>query len=215
MQFKDNVPVVSTDGKDLGHVRRVVLDPHTDEVKDLVVRKGTLLTEDRVVPMDLVRSSDSDQVRLTIMAEAFEKLLPFEETYYVAADGEVTVTPPPAMAYYLYPPVGGFGPGLYEGTLPLEMAGYQLRRERHIPANTVALKAGATVKGRDDKDIGKVEQLLTAPGSDQATHIVVSEGMLHKTHRVVPLEWVQTIAEAEVKLAVPSRVVERLPEYEH
>src|SRR5262245_29737387 len=36
MQFKANARVISSDQKELGHVRRVVIDPGTDEVVDLV-----------------------------------------------------------------------------------------------------------------------------------------------------------------------------------
>jgi len=69
MQIQANALVVSADGKDLGHVRRVVIDPRNDQIKDIVVRKGKLFTEDRVVPMELVAETVSEQVRLKIDAK--------------------------------------------------------------------------------------------------------------------------------------------------
>jgi uncharacterized protein YrrD len=217
MQIKDNALVVSSDGEHVGHIRRVVIDPRNDQIRDLVVRKGKLFTEDRVVPIELVTDTTGEQVRLNITAAVAAKLEPFEETYYVAADGNGAKLPPVALApaYYWYPPMVGYEPTSSVGTVPPELLGYELRRERHIPANTVALKEGAEVKSRDDHHLGKVEQVITAPSSQQATHIVVSDGVLNKSHKVLPLDWVATIAENVVTLAVSQAVIDRLPEYEH
>jgi len=217
MQFKEHVKVISADGKDVGHIRRVVLDPQTDEVKDLVVREGRLLTEDRVVPMDQVKATSDDQVQLSLAADEYDKLPLFEETYYVAADGGAATgaTPLIAPAYYAYPPFAGFGPGSTStGTVPPELMGYTLHHERHIPANTVALAEGAEVKSRDKHEVGKVEQVLTAPNSDQATHLVVADGLLHKTRRIIPLDWVTRIEDHQVLLGVTAQVVENLPAHD-
>jgi hypothetical protein len=79
----------------------------------------------------------------------------------------------------------------------------------------VALKEGATVKTRDNHHAGKVEQVITAPGSRQVTHIVVSEGLLNKSRKVIPIDWVDKIDEDQVTLAVSAEVIERLPVHEH
>ena len=217
MQIKANASVVGADGKGFGHVRRVVIDPHNGEIRDIVVRQGVLLTEDRVVPIGTVADTSGEQVRLKISSNDADKLAIFEETFYVPLNGEGEELPPGAFAptYYWYPPLMGYEPASYAGAVPPELLGYELRKERHIPLNTVALKEGATVKSRDDHEVGKLEQVLTAPGSDQATHLVVAEGLLHKTHKVIPLDWVDRIEEDHVYLAVPAQVVENLPVYEH
>jgi uncharacterized protein YrrD len=221
MQIRANALVVGADGKDIGHVRRVVIDPRNDQIKDLVVRKGMLFTEDRVVPIELVAETTGEQVRLKINAKVAESLDLFEETFYVPVDGEGGEMPgrlPPtalAPAYYWYPPMIGYEPAAYSASIPPELMGYQLHKERHIPANTVALKEGATVKSRDDHHVGQVEQVLTAAGSAQATHIVVVEGVLNKTRKVLPLDWVAKIDEDEVTLEVSDEVMEKLPVYKH
>ncbi len=214
MQFKANATVVSAEGKALGHVRRVVVDPHTDEVRDLVVHSGTLLAEERVMPIGMVKETDGEHVQTQIKTEDFEKLDLFEEAHYVAAAEGDSLAVPVAPVYYWYPPVGGLSPG-YAGAVPPEVLGYQLRQERHIPPNTVALKEGAPVKSRDGHEVGKLEQVVTAPGGDHATHVVVAAGLLHKTRRVIPVDWIATIEEAQVTLGVPANVVEKLPAQEH
>ena len=47
MQFKQGATVSTYDGKNVGHVDRVVLNPKTKEVTHIVVRKG-LLVSDRI-----------------------------------------------------------------------------------------------------------------------------------------------------------------------
>src|SRR5438874_11729797 len=93
MQIKANALVISADGKDIGRVRWVVIDPHNDQVKDIVVRKGMLFTEDRVVPVGLVEETDGEKVQLKINAKVAESLELFEETFYAPADGEDTELP--------------------------------------------------------------------------------------------------------------------------
>lgn len=64
MQFKQGTHVYTTDGKDVGAIDRVVLDPRTDEVTHVVVRRGWLFTEDKVVPIDLIDQAVAEQVQL-------------------------------------------------------------------------------------------------------------------------------------------------------
>ena len=217
MQFQHNATVVSADGKDLGHIQRVVLDPKTDEVKDIVVRAGKLLTEDRVVPVEQVRDTDGGQIHLRSNANEVETLPRFEESHYVPLEGEGSEPAPNlaeiAPAYYWYPPLGGLEPGAYVRSIPLELLGYRLQTDRNIPAGTVALKEGAAVRSRDDHEVGHLDQVLTAPGTDVATHVVIVEGRLKKTRKVVPVVWIDTIADDLVHLAVRAVVIERLPEY--
>ena len=220
MQIRANALVVSADSKDIGHVRRVVIDPRSDQIRDIVVRKGMLFTEDRVVPIELVAETTGEQVRLKISAKVAEALELFEETFYMPVDGadQATERLPVttfAPAYYWNPPMIGYEAATHAGSVPPELLGYELHTERHIPANTVALKEGAKVKTRDDHHVGQVEQVMTPPGSQQATHIVLSEGVFNKSHKVIPLNWVEHIAEDEVSLAVSKAVIERLPVYEH
>src|SRR5262245_28297826 len=105
MQFKANATVLDSEGKHFGHVRRVVIDPRNRDVVDLVVRTGTLLTEDRVVPIEQVAESDGDHVRLNLDGKAADQLPPFEATYYVPAspdDANIAVDALPPASYW-YP----------------------------------------------------------------------------------------------------------------
>jgi uncharacterized protein YrrD len=66
----------------------------------------------------------------------------------------------------------------------------------------------------DGEHVGDVEQLFVEPESSRATHFLISQGLLFKDHKLVPVQWVRSVEENKVHLAVPSRFLERLPVYE-
>ena len=64
MQFKQGASVYTSDGKDIGHIDRVVLNPRTKEVTHLVIRKGFLFSEDKLVPISLVAMGTGEGLTL-------------------------------------------------------------------------------------------------------------------------------------------------------
>jgi hypothetical protein len=83
----------------------------------VVVRKGWLFIEDKVVPTPLIDMAIADRVQLRAGVQNLDDLPPFEETYYVPS-GETTGDTYPeryAPPLYWYPPVGAGWPGYYTG----------------------------------------------------------------------------------------------------
>jgi uncharacterized protein YrrD len=60
-----------------------------------------------------------------------------------------------------------------------------------------------------------VEKVLTEPEADRASHLVISQGLLTKSKKLIPTSWVSTMLEDEVFLSVPADLVESLPDYQH
>ena len=216
MELKEGTSVFTASGEEVGKINRFVLNPTTNEVTHIVVQKGWLLPEDKVVPLQMVNASTEDRVVLNEDIGDFDELPPFEETHYVELtedDTSLAERPPyrSAPAYYLYPPAGYIGYptyGLgYYGWPPVETV-------QNIPGNTVPLKEGSNVISSDDEHVGDVERLFVDPDSNRATHFLVSQGLLFKEQKLVPADWVRSVEEDKVRLAVPSRLLERLPDYE-
>lgn len=216
MELKEGTSVFTASGEEVGKINRFVLDPATNEVTHIVVQKGWLLPEDKVVPLRMISTATEARVVLNEDIGDFEQLPPFEETHYV----ELTEDDPSpaerpthryAPAYYLYPPSGYLGypaHGLnYYGWPPVETV-------QNIPGNTIPLKEGSNVISSDDEHVGDVERLFVDPGSNRVTHFLVSQGLLFKEQKLVPADWVRSVEEDRVRLAVPSRLLERLPAYE-
>jgi uncharacterized protein YrrD len=218
MELKEGTRVVTSNGNEVGKVNRFVIDPVTDKVTHIVVQKGWLLSEDKVVPLDMVNSADEHDVILSENMDDFNDLPPFEETHFVRADEEdadnLSTDAHPHVrfvpAYYWYPPSGYLDfptSGLEYGNLP------QMQIKQNIPDETVALKEGSGVISSDGKHVGDVERLFVEKDSKRATHFLISQGLLFKDRKVVPAHWVKSIEEDKVYLAVSSNVLESLPSY--
>lgn len=207
MQFNQNGSVFTADGKEAGHIARVVIDPQTNEVTHLVIRQGFLFTNDKVVPVEQVTAGPERQVALQLDSQQLANLPDFAETQYVTADNENRTDSPSAV--FSYPPYPGGAP-LLGSFAP------KVLRETHlnIPPDTVPLKEGARVVSRDGDDVGHVEQVLTSPPADRVTHFLISKGLLVKEKRLIPVEWVDRLEEGTVYLAVQSSIVEKLPAIE-
>jgi len=213
MQFRQHALVYTFDGKNVGRIDRIVLDPQTKDVTHLVVRNGFLLTEDKVVPVDLIGAATEKGVTLRAEVSDLEALPLFEETHYVWATGNPSPKPPGETGgndgYPLYPhPVLDGVPRIVMTDPPPPP--YVAETEQNIPAGTVALKEGAEVITADGKHVGTLEQVLTDPGLDQATDLVIAQGLLVKERRRVPIQWVSEVREGEIHLAVGSRTVDEL-----
>lgn len=218
MQFKEGMDVVNRAGEKMGSIDRIVIEPGSGEVTHVVVRKGFLLPEDKVVPVEMLVSASEDEVQLRSDVEDLDGLPPFEERHYIPWQDEVAGEPYPpggARPYAWYPPAGtawwGY-PGYagYAGYAPYVTPSYV---EQNIPEGTVALKDGARVISADGEHVGDIERTFVDSGSNRMTHFVISEGLIFKTKKLVPTAWVRDVSEDEVHLSVHSRTLDRLEEF--
>lgn len=218
MELKEGTRVVTADGKKVGKVNRFVIDPITNEVTHIVVQKGWLLSEDKVVDMHDVSSATEDNVILSKDLHNFDDLPPFTETHFVrVAEGDMPLPgpdDPPSLrvvpSYYWYPPAGYL-------EFPASGVGYenwpQVETKQNIPDEAVAVKEGSKVISSDGRHVGNVERLFIETDSNRATHFLISQGLLFKDRKLVPIRWVRTMKEDKVQLAVSSNVLESLPSY--
>lgn len=230
MQFKQGISVRTSEGKAIGQLDRVVVDPRTKEVNYIVVKQGVFFTSDKVVPLTMVARADDAGIVLREDAGNLDDLPEFEERYYVpvedagAAPGAPATTAGAGIAaapsLYPYPPVvGGEMAGMGNvntqatlGALTIQQPVVE-RTERAIPDDNVAIRAGARVVSLDDQHVGSAEQVLTGEYADQVTHFIIAQGVLFKDRKLIPIGWVAQIGEDEVRLAVDAAFLSRLPSY--
>lgn len=209
MQIKQGANVYTETGDRVGEISRVVMDPRSKEVTHLVVSKGFILKEDKVVPISLISSATPDNIRLRLDAGDLDALPNFEEKYYVTASEYEARAEGYLPTLYWYPPAGILQTGDYR---PAPPAITQV--ERNIPEESVALQEGAKVIAADDKDVGHVERVMTDVGTDRMTFFVVEKGLLNKEHKLIPSQWISQVSDDEVHLAVNAREIEQLSAYE-
>src|SRR5258706_14537556 len=109
MLFQKNADVIDANGQQVGSLERVVLNPESKLVTDIVVRTGTLFNKvDRVIPVELIVETTENQIALSREAGEIKSFPPFEERYLVDEDVDTAQKPadvPPVV--YGNP---GFGP---------------------------------------------------------------------------------------------------------
>lgn len=207
IQLQQNAGVFTADGKQVGHIERVVMDPSTHIITDIVIRTGTLFNkEEKVVPMDLIAETTEKNILLSGDAEDPGSLPPFEEKHYAPAENGGEAKSPA--------PIGGalvFGSPIIT-TQPQAPIGDQFAEytERNIPEGTIPMKEGAKVLTVEGKHVGNVERVLADSEFDQVTHLLVSNGLIAKEKKLVPISWVMSLGEEEVLLRVKKPSVEKL-----
>ncbi len=215
IEIKEGTSVFTSDGKEVGKINRFVLDPGTNEVTHVVVQKGWLLPEDKVVPTAMISTATDERVVLNQKVTDLDQLPPFEETHYLElTDADLNPTGPSryryAPAFYWYPPSGFIG---YPGFGTAYYGWPAVETTRNIPADTVPLKEGSAVVSSDDKQVGDVERLFVDAETNQATHFLISKGLLFKERKLIPAHWIKSVEEDKVRLTVPAGLLERLPSY--
>jgi uncharacterized protein YrrD len=211
LELKEGAGVYTPGDEQIGEISGFVLDAKTNEVTHLVVKKSTFFPEDKVLPFDMVRTTDDDKVILNQEIEDVDELPSFEETHYVRTRGvdpdaryDYGVMP----AYYWYPPHGFAGyPVGYYGWPRTETV-------QNIPEGTSPLEEGANVMSSDGEHVGDMESLFVDGDTNQVTHFLISQGLLFKDRRLVPAHWVNTVSDDKVHLSVSKEVLESLPAYE-
>ncbi|RJQ75979.1 MAG: DUF2171 domain-containing protein [Desulfobacteraceae bacterium] len=214
MEIKTNTDVLNADGKRIGRIDRVVIDPHGRKVTHLVVKKGLLFTREKVIPVDQVKPVNENQVILKEIGDS-DELADFEEKDHIPAEGMFNPQgEPPGNArpvmWYPHPGVPTWGMGSY----PMYRAPQVfVRTRRNIPQGTVPLEEGAQVVCQDGEKAGKVERIFSDPDEHRATHLVISSGWISKNKKLVPSVWVDRIEEKQVRLNVGCDVISALPPF--
>ena len=214
MEINRNAEVYIKNEKKAGSIERVVIDPKTKEITHVVVDKGFLFSDDRMVPVTLIEKATENRIDLKVDEDELDELQEFEETFHIPAkqvdrilhEGHTRRV----RSYVAYPPYDANW--WIRGGYPLPP--YVTHTVRFIPEGTVALKEGAKVVTSDDESIGKVESLLTEPSENRVTHMVVSQGFISEKKILIPSIWISMVMEDEIHLVVDSGLTESLPEYE-
>lgn len=203
--------IFSSAGEKIGTLERVVLDPETKKVFHIVVKQGMLFPSSKVIPFSYI-DLDGDRITLTKNAMELKDLPDFTESSYISTD-RVDDSEENAESVYFYPPrhIAWWTTG---GRIWYPRPRYILKTERTIPEETVALEEGATVISNDGEDIGNVEHIIVEESDNRASHLVISQGLLSKEHKLVPTLWITNVMEDKIYLSIDSNLFECLPEHE-
>jgi uncharacterized protein YrrD len=212
MQFTYGAQVFTASGQDAGRITHVVLDPTTKTITHIVVRKGLLFAEEKVVPFELFAIANPREVTLRADAGDLTRLLPFRESYYITIETSPVANGDAPMitggGWYLNP----------SAETKQDTTGWRgfkhVRREKeNIPENTVALQERVRVISGDGQHVGIIESVLTRDSIAYATHVVIVSGLLVKTRKIMPTAWFRFIEADRIYLARNATRLQTLQEY--
>jgi sporulation protein YlmC with PRC-barrel domain len=216
MKLKEGTEVFTQEGKKIGEITRVVLDPDTKEITHVVVRRGHLFTKDRLIPAGLLEIDSDHRMCFTRPLNSPDDLPEFEADHYydyiVSQDHGKHPLPP-----LMYVPPSGLdwwvhaGRHRYPGPTPPERHFLHVRQE-NIPEGKVALREGARVVSADGDPVGRLEEVITDENHNRITHLVISKGLLSRHRKVIPAFWVREIREDQLLLSMPAEFLEVLPD---
>jgi uncharacterized protein YrrD len=216
LQFKENTEVVSSDGQKVGKIDRVVFDPNSNELTHLIVQKGFLFTEDKVVPLDCVESATEERVVLKEGQLDLDDFPNFEETHYVPVEDSTSSEKGGsgglrALAWYYPVPGGAWWRQRSLANPGISKPPYVRKTEVNIPEGTVALEEGAKVVSSEGEHVGNIERVYADEEEQRVTHLLISKGLISKSRKLIPSMWVDSVREDEVRLSIGERFVEKLP----
>jgi sporulation protein YlmC with PRC-barrel domain len=157
--------VRTSDGQDVGKIDRLIVDPSSGDVKEVVVRRGLILHQDVEVPIDAIRGRTEDDVQLSLTADEAKALPRFVESSYI----------PPPMDYvspFGYPAAGLLWPAGYQRPLATPETADGSEREAG-QARTAVIEKGSDVLTRDGETVGKVQDVMFDPETGHPTSFVV------------------------------------------
>jgi osmotically-inducible protein OsmY len=184
-----------TDGH-CGKLVKVVVDPTTQRVTDLIVEKGFLLKHDRVLPVSVVDRATEKDIYLNIRSDELERYGEYRE-YYIKEPS---------------PDAGGFSSRAEFEAGVQRVVPMIRRRVREGIATGKAVIERATEVDNLEKTIGHVDHIMADRESRQITHFVMRRGLIPE-YIVVPMELVERVDEDAIFTTVTGEDLRELPRY--
>jgi len=223
IQLTKNMSVYATDDAKIGDIKHVVVDPVTSKTTHVVIEQGLIFTTDKVLPLEYIARQEDGALYLDRSSNALD-LPNYEDTYYVNRHNEEVVAendiaPNTAVAprsVYYYPPLLHGGAGIYDWGLPAYLEGDPLRAvtQKNIPEDSVVIEEGMNVYSLDDDHVGDVHSVHVDKVNNRITHFIISQGLLFKDYKLIPVFWVNQVTDEGIRVAVETEQLEKLPAHE-
>jgi hypothetical protein len=183
-----------------GALTKVVVDPVARIVTHLVIEPPSGEQGGRLVPLELVESTNGE-VHLACTIEEFKKLETAEESQFIAgSSGHGNYAPLQAMSWPFYTIGGGVSEGGVARAVAFDVS----------PLGAVAVRRGDHVHAVDG-EIGRVQGLVIEPDHHHVTHVLLQEGQAGGRREVaIPIGVVRGI-ESGIRLTLTKQEVEHLP----
>ena len=203
--FRIGAPVFTLDGR-IGDLSKVVIDPHARRVTHLAIQCGLLLTENRVVPVEMVERATPEGIFLHLNSQEVARQPLYLEERFVIPPADWQPLPGYSATDILFwgSPYGGVAPPI------LPVVEHTLRHG--IPERTIVLDRSTEVRTRNDVT-GEIDHLLVDPARQELTHLVVRLDKKPQQPVIVPFEWVEDVGDGYVLLKYRGEDLGQLQSY--
>jgi osmotically-inducible protein OsmY len=202
--FNIGAQVHCRDGE-CGKLHKVVVDPHTQRVTDLIVDRGFLLTTDGILPVGVVERATREGIYLSISSEDLADYPEYREVEFEEPAPAARESTYDRSDIRCWP--AAYGLVCSEPVIPM------VRRRVHegiSPARAV-IKQGTPIRNAQGA-IGHIDHLLVDPKSGEVSHLVVRKGLL-PYYPIVPISAVKTVSDKAVSVSLTDEEVNALPRY--
>jgi uncharacterized protein YrrD len=215
MRVELGAKVATADGKELGTIDKLILEPESGEVKAVVVQKGLLFTHDIEIPLDGIVGQENGAVLLRYTADQVDDLPRFLAGSYT--------TPPPGRvteyeaaygfpsATYLWPAFGRGAPApTAYGDEAVGAVGDEVQAlHRKQGFGNAVIEVGSEVRSRDGEKVGTVRRVVFDPSDGQPSSIVVREGFLFTEDVEFPAGLISSADDGVIYLDMPHEALKR------
>jgi sporulation protein YlmC with PRC-barrel domain len=208
MRVELGARVRTTDGKDVGTIDRLIVDPGNNEIKAAIIRKGMILPRDVEVLLSALEVGPDGSIRLTYTADQVDQLPEFFESKYTATPPAGYVPPADYPISEIYWPIGyGFfaTPPLPEtdvstGSVALDREAMEALER--LDLENAIIGEGSDVVDRDGEKVGHVARLVFEPDGKHLTSFVVRKGFIFTEDRELPASLVNHVDDGVIYLSV-------------
>jgi sporulation protein YlmC with PRC-barrel domain len=158
MDLPLNAKVYCEDGL-CGQSEKLILNPNTEEVTHLVVKGNHLPHTKRMVPVELVAETTPHLIRLRCTGDKLAELEPFLKTEVIEEK------------------IPHYRPEPYLMLSKVTETKWVTVKHEAIPPGEVAVREGARVEATDGH-VGRLDEFVLDPATEQITHLVLREGHL-------------------------------------
>lgn len=206
--------VESADGKEVGKLHAVIVDPRDNEVTHIVVNAGPHFPEPGfgapqlvTVPIEEMDDAHEDRVSLKCSRDQFRQLPPYAERSFtepVAPAGEPGRAGPAQLLWNVGAALAASFSSLLTGIAMPPESFRKASFERHI------LNDAPVWRTEPHTHIGDVERVLVTEDTDDIEALVIRRGVLFHEDVVLPIEYVSEILDGVIHVSITDADIRRL-----
>lgn len=217
--LRHGASVFTSDGRQVGDLHAIVVDPSDNDVTHIVVNTGPHFPEpgfgapDLVeIPIESMEGAEETGVFLKLDRDAFRRLPEYADRDHLpspATEGEAAEPEPGGPARALW----NVGIAIARSLASIGSVGVpqetfrKARFERHI------LNDAPVWRTEPHKHIGDIERVLVEEDSDEIRALVIKRGVLFPHDVVLPITYVTEILDGVVHAEISDAQLEALQEF--